>query len=98
MKYTLAEALNWLKICRPSTVNVEFSFKNMICKFVKQKMTVRALYNDWYGNCQFCPSNDTVLCSVTLYSPNGQKFEIEDSIVVFGDMMDDIERVWGLQK
>ena len=98
MEYTLSESLNWLRICRPSTVSAEFSFKNMIGVTVDQKMTIRTLYNDWYGDCRFCPSNDTVLNSVAFYSPNGQKFLVSDKVIVFGDLMDDIERVWNLRK
>ena len=98
MEQKLSEALNWLRICRPSTVSIEFKFKNMVGASVEQKLSIRALYNDWYGNCQFCPSNDTALDSVAFYSPNGQKFIVTDEVVIFGGLMDDLERVWNLRR
>lgn len=98
MKYTLSESLGWLSICRPSTVDIEFSFKNMVGSTVDQKMSVRSLYNDWYGNCQFCPSNDTTLDSIVFYSPNRQRFEVSNKVVMFGDLMEYIEEVWNLRR
>jgi len=73
-------------------VKVRFSWLNMEDQVVSTYLSMRDLYADWYGACEHCPENDTVIFDIQIGTTKisneaaaGFKFE---------DLMTFIDKTW----
>lgn len=51
---------------------------------------VSEVYKDWYGECNLCPNNDTIIKNVYILLPNHTALDVIDE-AEFGVLMDAIE-------
>lgn len=58
----------------------------------RRSAKVSAIYRDWYGECNYCPSNDTVVTHLHILLPTQVALDVVEE-VQFGNLMDAIEEV-----
>lgn len=99
MRVDLKTAIQGCKDVTPSLVWIGFEYVNDDGARIKRRQVrLGRLYRDWYGECDLCPSNDTVIASVNMRTDvTCRKFDVADTDLTFGDFMDELERNWKFQ-
>lgn len=93
LSVTFNEAIEMLRGFRRAELIIRYRFNNVDDATVNVKsMKVSALYKDWYGECHFCPSNDTLINRLHILLPTHVALDITHD-VEFGRLMDALEEV-----
>ena len=89
---TFKEAVEKLRGIRRAELVVRFRYRNCDDKEVAVKsVKASSLYKDWYGNCNICPANDTVIRRLhILINPSCTALDVTDA-VTFEQLMDALE-------
>ena len=82
--------------CGIYDVGVRFLTTNVDGLPINMCLTVGALSEDWYGECEFCPENDAEIQKLEIFFNNHiEKIPVNKlKGFVFEDMMGIIEEVW----
>lgn len=91
----ILSALDSLKrLPSPSQVMVTYSWINHEGKEVTQTHSASELYEDWYGECEYCPENDAPLTSLKIGQVDIPKNGTDGTELVFEDLMQAIQKGW----
>lgn len=90
-KVSFNEAIAQMKNMLRGAVSMKYQYTNEDGKKVSvPTQKVSTIYGDWYGECNYCPANDTMVSHIHLLLPTNVTLEVEGE-VPFGDLMDAIE-------
>lgn len=90
---TFNEAISLVRGIPRSRLAMGYSYINDSEKKVVMRSTrVSAIYRDWYGECDYCPSNDAVVTHLHILLPTQVALDVIGE-VPFGNLMDAIEAV-----
>ncbi len=93
LSVTFDDAIEMLRGFRRAELVIRYHFNNVDDVTVNVKsMKFSALYRDWYGECHFCPSNDTLINHLHILLPTHVALDITHD-VEFGCLMNALEEV-----
>lgn len=96
MNKIIMDALHEVKPNGPEGVKVRYGWVNAENFMVEQEIVVSDLRNDWYGECEHCPENDTPL---TVLSIGGIAIPKEElARVTFEKFMRAVEKTWSFKQ
>ena len=97
MSISFAEALTAINGNNPEKIYFDYSFINDEGERVDRKDNhLPTIYEDWYGECDLCPSNDAKIMDVRIRTDSGQEFALNDDDLEFCDFMDALATRFGL--
>lgn len=95
--FSFAEALTAINGNNPEKIYFDYSFINDEGERVDRKDNhLPTIYEDWYGECDLCPSNDAKIMDVRIRTDSGQEFALNDDDLEFCDFMDALATRFGL--
>lgn len=93
LSVTFDEAIEMLHGFRRAELIVRYFFINSDGAVVRVKsMKASALYKDWYGECNYCPSNDTYVSHLHILLPTHIALDVKHD-VRFERLMNVLEKV-----
>lgn len=81
LNVSFEEAVEKMRGFRRAELIIRYRFTNADNATVDVKsMKASALYKDWYGNCNFCPSNDTYINHLHILLPTHVALDIAHDV------------------
>lgn len=70
------------------SVDVRFTFERMDNSYATVTADAKALYKDWFSDCRMCPENGEYVHGVTIGTPDGKVYLVDDIELTFEELME----------
>ena len=64
-------------------VDVRFTFERMDNSYATVTADAKALYKDWFSDCRMCPENGEYVHGVTIGTPDGKVYLVDNIELTF---------------
>lgn len=90
LKFALATVKrDWPAEC----VDVRFTFERMDNSYATVTADAKALYKDWFSDCRMCPENGEYVHGVTIGTPDGKVYLVDNIELTFEELMEALKTV-----